>query len=210
MFEAVSYHLPKSRSFHQAAKGKPRAAWEKIEQMLATMGNDVQLSANISLSVDPASAWVDADVASACLDDARRLFGPERDPSQVGKSWDLAPEHLPAAMEFAFSDVRWPRQKIGPISLRFAYHFNWRDFPGALPATILDWNRGTCFVMVTFSRGACSVAPSLVFPVPYEDAAFHAFIERLGPMLPFEIKPQYFRRMLVNPKSGATRHLRLA
>jgi hypothetical protein len=210
MFEAVSYDLPKSVSFHQAAKGKPRRALAQIREMLATMADDIQISQRNNLWVNPPSEWTDATVANACLDQARAKFGVESNPHERGASWDLAPEQLDAAIAFALSDDQWPKQKVGPLNLIFAYHFNWRDFSKDFPQPLASWQRGTCTLMLNFHRRALAVAPNFVFPVPYEGAEFGAFVERLRAAVPFEMKEKHFRRMLVNPENGAIRHRRLA
>ena len=210
MFEAVSYHLPKSRSFQQATKGKPRHALARIRQMLGALACDPQIRVSVSLSVDSPSEWLDAAVALACIEEARQLFGPEDDPSQQAKkTWDLAPALGEAAMEFALSDERWPRQQSGPIHLFVSYHFNWLSFPAELPEPLASWQHGTCLLLLNFNRRSLQVAPRFVFPVPYESVAFQEFITRLSDAAPFDIKPKYFRRMLVNPKNGAIRELRV-
>lgn len=210
MFEAVFYQLPKSVSFHQAVRGKPREALGKIQDMLGSMAENVQLGHSISLNVDPPSEWTEASVATACLDEARRRFGMERNPHESGKSWELGTGCFEDAIAFALSDEQWPRQKAGPLSLHVAYHFNWRDFSNEFPEPLASWENGTCSLVLYFHRRALSVGPSLVFPVPYESPAFQPFVDRLASALPFEIKSKYLRRMLVNPKNGATRYLRLA
>lgn len=209
MFEAVSYRLPKSVSFHQAVKGKPRPALARIQDMLAAMAANLQLGHHITLDVDPPGEWTDAAVATACLEEARERFGIEGNPREQLKRWHLDPAQLEAAIAFALSDERWPRQQCGPLTLSFAYHFNWRDFSREFPEPLASWQHCTCLLLLNFQRRALSVAPDLVFPLPYESAAFQPFVDRLGASLPFEIKPKHFRRMLVNPKNGATRFLRL-
>ncbi|GGY18108.1 hypothetical protein GJV26_24605 [Massilia dura] len=149
-------------------------------------------------------------MAAACLDDARRRFGIERNPDESGKSWELGAEWLEEAIEFALSDERWPRQKAGPLSLFAAYHFNWRDLSNEFPEPLASRDRGTCSVMLNLHRRALSVAPFFIFPMAYESPAFQPFVDRLAAALPFEIKSRHLRRMLVNPKNGATRYLRLA
>ncbi|MBB3219429.1 hypothetical protein [Pseudoduganella umbonata] len=210
MFEAVFYQLPKSVSFHQAVKGRPREAFGRIREMLASMAVSVQLGHSIALNVDPPSEWTDAAVAAACLDEARRRFGLERNPGESGKSWQLGIECFEDAVEFALSDERWPRQTVGPLSLHVSYHFDWRDFSNEFPEPLASWERGTCTLGLNFHRRALSVGPSLIFPVPYESAAFQPFLDRLTAALPFEIKHKHLRRMLVNPKNGAIRYLHLA
>lgn len=205
MFEAVFYQLPKSVSFHQAVKGKPRDAVEKIQKMLASMAVDVQLGHSISLSVNGPGQWTDAAVAAACLDEARRRFGMEAQHHDACKSWELDTNRFDEAVEFALSDAQWPRQKLGPLNLHAAFHFNWRDFSNEFPEPLASWQRGTCSIMLNFHRRSLSVAPSLVFPMPYESPAFQPFLDRLAADLPFEIKRKHLRHMLVNPSTGAIR-----
>lgn len=209
MFEAVFYQLPKSVSFHQATKGKPREALRKIREMLTSMAADVQVNPSITLRVDSPSEWTETAVATACLDEARRRFGMERNPHDSSQDWELGAECLEDAIEFALSDEQWPKQKVGPLTLYIAYHFNWREFSNDFPEPLASWKRGTCDIMLNFHRRALSVAPSLIFPIPYESLEFQPFVDRLEAALPFEINRKHLRRMLVNPKNGATRYLRL-
>lgn len=210
MFEAVFYQLPKSVSFQQAAKGKPREALRKIREMLTSMATDVQLHPSITLRVSPPSEWTETAVATACLDDARRRFGMERNPHDSSQGCQLGTECLEDAIEFALSDKQWPKQKVGPLALHLTYHFNWRDFSNDFPEPLASWKRGTCGISLNFRRRGLSVAPSLIFPMPYESPEFQPFVARLEAMLPFEINRNHLRRMLVNPKNGATRYRRLA
>jgi hypothetical protein len=210
MFEAVMYQLPKSVSFHQATKGKPRQALEQIERMLANLADDVRIVHSLNLSVGGPEDWMDAAVAAVCMDEARNLFGQEDNPDEQLKTWRLGPEWAAKAIAFALSDDRWPRQKAGPINLHMSYCFNWRGFSRDLPEPLASWENGLSSLMLNFHRRSLSVAPSFVFPVPYESAAFEAFFVRLGGAAPFEIKAKHVRRMLVNPKNGAIRYRNLA
>ena len=209
MFEAVHYQLPKSVSFHQATKGKPRQAEKAIRAMLAALADDVQLHPAMELRIDPPAEWTDAAVAHACLAEARAQFGADGDPHEAAGTWTLDPDQLDAAIEFALSDERWPKQALGPIALHFSWHFNWRDFPKTFPEPLASWQRGTCSLMLSFHGRGLRVAPSFVFPVAYEDPAFQQFVDRLGALAPFTINPRHFRRMLVNPKTGGIRYLKL-
>jgi hypothetical protein len=177
--------------------------------MLTSMAADVQLNPSITLRVDSPSEWTETAVATACLDAARRRFGMERNPHDSSQGWELGAECLEDAIEFALSDEQWPKQKVGPLTLYIAYHFNWREFSNDFPEPLASWKRGTCYIMLNFHRRALSVAPSLIFPMPYESVEFQPFVNRLEAALPFEINRKHLRRMLVNPKNGATRYLRL-
>lgn len=209
MTEGVMYRLPKSRSFSQAVRGDPRRAWTRLEQMLATQTHDLRVDDRISLYVDMNGEWRDAGAAGACLGEAHRLFGPGTEASPGYHTWQLGREQLDAAIGFALSDA-WPRKELGAVNLLFSYSFRWRFFAGGYPESIPEALREDSGMIVNICRPTLWVLPTFVFPMPYGSAGFEELIAQLGAAAPFDIKPQYFRRMVCSPRTGSYRLARLA
>ena len=124
--ERVLYGPPKSVSFgHQARVRDPRLAWPMTLRFLDAFTLR-RLDPNVRLDCYGLSASTNEEVVSERLATARRLFGPEKNPSTVPlhtRSWELRSEQLNTAIEFALDDDKWPKQDLGPVSLYFCYHF---------------------------------------------------------------------------------------
>jgi len=209
LFEAVSYQAPKGQS-HIKVRGMPvRAAWAHMQGFLETWTEATLLDHAIGLTVED-TMWVPADICDVCIGEAQALFGLGTPPDPQTRGWTLPPDRLADAIEFAMSDVRWPRQKIGPIRLHFAYRFNWRKWRDGLPPPLSTWRHGISSIGFCFTGRALAVSPGFTFPVPYESEEFRRFLADLRAALPFDLKPNHFSRMLVNTRSGGIRHRRLS
>ena len=207
--ERVVYAPPKSVAFgHQARIRDARVAWTKALTFLSEF-TLYRLQPYISLDCDGVNDSTSEAVSSERLATARGLFGPEKNPSTVPmhtRSWELQPEQLPAAIEFALDDDKWPKQAGGPVMLFFRYEFLWRQLLASpigsddqlekLPPTI-----GWSTIGVILGSQRLFLQPYLVFPFHYSSTELAAFLLMIEETLPFRFRDQYFKRAL-SPATG--------
>jgi hypothetical protein len=211
--EWVVYQAPKSVSFgHQSRIRDPRRAWPAVEKFL----NDLTLFTlddRIELACHDAGPQTDAEVAATRHREAQRCFGPEvpQGSYRTHPRWKLDAIQLPAAIQFALDDDRFPKQESGPTWLSFHYQFHWKEFgaPSIEPGGA-DRRIGVSRLGIHLGGQRLFLQPHFVYPAPWNSEVLKDFIDRSELVVPFRFRDQYFQRWLP-PKSPASggRSLRL-
>src|SRR5690242_13984885 len=120
--EWVVYQAPKSVGFgHQSRVRDPRRAWPLVQRFLAELTRST-FNHHMELAL-----W-NSDGGTWRVEEARRILGPEaedRGPKAVRPTWPLSEAQLPATIEFALDDDKFPKQQRGPSWLTFGYEFCW-------------------------------------------------------------------------------------
>jgi hypothetical protein len=194
--ERLVYHPPKSAAFgHQARIRDARVAWKATEAFLNEW-TVYQLSPQIRLDCYGQQPSTDSTVSLARIEEARKQFGEESNPSsdpRHTKSWPLESERLAEAIAFALDDDKWPRQALGPSNLHFWYSFQWRALP-SVPEQ-------PSHLGIFLGNQRAFLQPTLVFPAAYDAPNLRAFLVKLEGALPFRLRNQYFKRWLASQRS---------
>jgi hypothetical protein len=210
--ETVVYDPPKSVAFgHQSRIRNARVAWSKTLAFLNEFTR-YRLQPYISLDCDGVNDATSEEVSSERLATARGSFGPEKNPSTVPRhtrSWELELAQLPAAIEFALDDDKWPRQAGGPVMLFFRYELLWRQLLASPIDSDDELQRlpqgvGWSTMGVILGSQRLFLQPYLAFPFHYASPGLAAFLLSIEEKLPFRFRDQYFKRSLrpVGKKAG--------
>jgi hypothetical protein len=210
--ESVVYDPPKSVAFgHQSRIRNARVAWSGTLAFLNEYTR-YRIQPYISLDCDGVNDTTSEEVSSERMGAARGLFGPEKNPSTVARHtrmWELDLKQLPAAIEFALDDDKWPKQLGGPRMLFFRYEFLWRrllaspiDSEGELQK--LPQGVGWSTMGIILGSQRLFLQPYLAFPFHYTSPELAAFLASIEEKLPFRFRDQYFKRSLrpVGKKAG--------
>jgi hypothetical protein len=139
------------------------------------------------------------DIALQRIAQAREQFGEETPPELPGMSprWILTPAQLPSAIEFAFEDERFAKQRMGPSILNFAFSFDWKNFraePNELISSLQP--RQDSILGITLGQHTLYLGPTLIFPGDYQSDGTRSFIASIEETLPFRFRENYFQRWL--------------
>ena len=207
--ERLAYEPPKSVSFgHQARTRNTRLAWAATAQFVNQRAL-FRLGPGITLDCYVLYDREDASTGKGRQEQARQLFGPEhasRSSAHI-KHWVLAPDQLPAAIEFALDDDKWPKEEMGQTLLHFSYWFLWRDLvipprPGDDELAGLPWTDDWSSLGVSLGGRRLFLQPRLVFPFPYDSEEHLGFLAQVEPSLSFRLRDQYFKRALPSKNGG--------
>ncbi len=218
LHECVVYHPPKSVAFgHQSRPRNPREAWPKVLAFLNDF-TQFELSPNIRLNYYGKNA-ADSDEFTQRVSLARQLFGHEKHPTEPNQqltfTWELQPEQLDHAREFAFDDDKLPKQALGSTDLHICYYFLWRDY-SCVHTTIqhqrardYSWANGWSSIGISFGGNRLFLQPFFVFPYHFLSPMFLSHLMKIEASLPFRIREQYFKRCLRTKKGNFGRFLKL-
>lgn len=208
-YEWVVYDPPKSVSFgHQARVKDARRAWKLTEEFLNQQA-DFALGHHLDLTYYEPTQEADASVASARLAAARAVLGPETSAQPNCLRWKIQPDQLPAAIDFALDDEKFPLWAWHPTNLHLYYLFTWKHFDLLLAPNETRDVRST--LGVTIGGGSVFLQPRFVFPAAWSSEIFRTLLVRIEPASPFRFRDQYFKRWF-SPvrKGGFGRSLKLA
>lgn len=213
--ERVLYAPPKSVAFgHQSRVRDPRRAWPMVAGFMDAFALG-RLAPGIGLDCYGVDESNNEIVVEERISEARRLFGPEKNPSTAPRhtrTWELQPEQLAVAIGFALDDDKWPKQELGPVRLHFRYHFLWRDlldFASWQDVTELPLIDAWSSLGVSLGSQRVFLQPRLVFPLDYYSVELASFLMRIEEYIPFRLRDQYFKRWLRSKASTYGRVLKL-
>jgi len=234
--ESTLYHPPKSQGFgHVATPRNPLAAWRILETFIEDHAVGNAWSAT-GLSVDASPEFWTPSALEGVLKTLTALVGePDFAPAGTYKahqsdrySWFEKPaERKPISSQtlLAVLDVasRLPKSKIQwryPIQLHIGFQFFWRGRTELQTPPILsvrnphdepDWGPGNPYSNLgILVRDHLFVQPLFLFPCEWGSAALTELLAEISPKLPFNFRPNYFRRAVVNKRGDAFKFLRIA
>jgi hypothetical protein len=195
--EWVFYDPPKSVAFgHQSKPRDARRAWPVIERFLSEFTQS-SLGPRIELSCQSPNVARDNLYNVPRADEARRLFGPETSDPRYFPSWKIEASQLEQALQFAFDDDKFPKQKEGPTRLYFSYSFSWIEFHQHIRDMQEHDARSPISSLGIYIGGrGVFLQPWFVFPAPWTSDELKHFIARIEPLTPFRFRDQYFKRVL--------------
>ncbi|WP_194476350.1 hypothetical protein [Bradyrhizobium sp. CCBAU 53338] len=202
--EWVVYRAPKSVSFgHQSRLRDPRRAWPSVQRFLAeltrsTFGHYIQLTCHEPGLLNLAGA-------TSRVEEARGIFGAEAQqngPYRTHPSWSLSEAQVPAAIDFALDDDKFPKQELGPCWFTFGYQFCWPEFDDALPAQT-ETRPIMSRLGLILGQQRLFLQPLFVYPGPWDAERVRDFIDRTEAIIPFRFRDQYFKRWLPPEKRGS-------
>jgi len=197
MQEWVIYHPPKSVSFgHQSVPVDPRKAWSQLQQFLARV-SALEFAHHFTLTCNDANQWTEPAVAERRIEEARALFGPERDIPEGGPHWHLHETQLTRAVQFALDDDKFPKQQMGPTRLYFGYSFLWPEIE-RLPywSPNGDTRKLQSTIGVSLGGNKLFLQPHFVFPAPWHSNVLRDFLHQVEETVPFRFRNQYFKRSI--------------
>lgn len=199
--EWVVYAPPKSASFgHQSRLRDARKAWVATQEFLSTH-TDYTLGHLRRMTCYGPTPQTEASIATARLVAARETLGPETSVEANHVHWDLDPEKLCAAVDFALDDDQFPKQIWGPTALHFHYWFTWKDAESRIAPTELRNVRSGLGVRI--GSAAVFLQPRFVFPAAFDSHELHSLLATVDPTTPFRFREQYFQRWLRPARKGS-------
>jgi hypothetical protein len=227
--ELTLYQPPKSQGFGQITTPRdPLAAWQSLETFIKdhAIANE-WLATGLSIDTRP-EFWTPESLsrAVAILTD---LEGPPNlTPGGTYKShpsdtlgWLEKPDQrrpLSLRTLMAVIDIasRLPKSKIrwcDPIRLGFGFDFFWRGRSGSQAPPVRavrtlhqasDWGPGNPYSSLGFLvTGSLFVQPFFLFPFAWGTATLNELLAEIAPKLPIKLRPNYFRRAIVNQRGDA-------
>jgi hypothetical protein len=233
--EWTYYQPPKSQGFgHVATPRNPLAAWKVLETFIEDHAiTNEWFPTGLTIDARP-EFWTPSSLEGVlatltALEGRPDLIPGGKNASRPSNAltWFEKPERKPLSSQtlMAVLDVasRLPKSKIQwryPIQLHFGCDFFWRGHskqqtpPIRKPFVIdqpLDWGPGNPYSELGVSvSDHLLVQPSFLFPYEWGSPALTDLLTEIAPKLPIKLRPNYFRRAVVNKRGDAFKFLRTA
>jgi hypothetical protein len=234
--EWTYYQPPKSQGFgHAATPRDPLAAWRVLESFIRDHAIANEWSTT-GLEIDARPEFWTPSALDDVLAKLTALLGPpdvvppgtyKARPGplytwfrQPAPSKPIGLPNVMAALEIASHLPKTKIQWSVPFRLHFGFDFFWRGHselqtpPLRKPFVIgesVDWGpRNPYSELGVIIRDNLFVQPSFLFPHAWGSSALTDLLTEIAPKLPIKLRPQYFRRAVVNKRGDAFKMLRVA
>jgi hypothetical protein len=198
--EVVVYHPPKSvgHAHHSRLRGA-RRSWLAIEQFLHNCTSYHLNEHSIKLTCHGPDKYTDASVAERCAVDAEALAGFPPATSGIFRTWALSKEQLSAALEFAFTWSKYPKQPVEPLSLYVSFGFEWLGTKSQTSSSIgvSIWGRSVI------------LQPTFVFDLSAESSELKELVTSIENSLPFKLRDDYFKSIVPTASGKGEKAIKL-
>jgi hypothetical protein len=234
--ESTLYQPPKSQGFgHAATPRNPLAAWQVLESFIKVHAiTNEWFPTMLTIDARP-EFWTPSSLQGVLATLTELEEKPDLIPAGTYRSrpsntltWFEKPNQrkpLSSQTLMAVIDVasRLPKSNIKwcyAIQLHFGFDFFWRgrselQTPPVRSVRNLDdkpdWGPANAYSSLGISiRDHLFVQPFFLLPCEWGNSALTNLLADISPQLPFKLRPNYFRRAVVNKRGDAFKLLRIA
>jgi hypothetical protein len=216
--EITVYQPPKANAFgYSTVPRKLEKVWPSISSFLEKH-SFFEGPESITLNAYHATDWDDEKIASSCISKVMQRFGkPQDEPSfyfQDGANnykrdyvWNFDKSSFNEALEFLVQGSPWPKQVLGPVSLKFHISFFWKNFRTGMVLSEQEQNgnvqegnlKSSFFIML---QRESFIQPEFSIPFSVTSKEFEDFLLNIYYDLPFRMNVKHLRKGLpsVNAK----------
>lgn len=185
------YQIGKSSSFGQGCRFKSiKKNWDTISHFLEKH-TEVSTPDTVILNAAQLTPFDESGTKSQ-IEKTVKEFGPSQIRGEWG--WEFPFSQLSTPLDYLLSNEPWPKQVVGPITLRIVYRFKWKNISYKNNPNLLQMHQRSS-LHIHLARNTF-IQPTLIFPEPISSLETQKLLSKIIPDLPFKFIPNKLRNAI--------------